>query len=369
MLKTFQSLTIILFLFSISFLPLTQITEAEAQFSNKIQKPTHPSEAIKKPIEINKAQNFKKIQKIPTPGASSIKEPKGHLIEKDILSDNRVHQYAEGYKKLLRLINDELLKELWIVDRINYLADAAINRRCEGGYDECEPNHLPISDGAGNMVEAGGIDPAPIFIEEIRSLLIAALQCDGGSDADPHDVPLSFTNPYCGSYDDYLNMFRTVWEPPFTHAYPLQASLAECGIPASNIGLSIPPDGWYWDRTKTERGYEVSGSRMPAMNDADGMCTRAHVRNGATDACDRGVPEDIYPASYPPSNMSEWLKENIETRLVKGPNDRRMGQLVKGKTLADGPSFYIKNEECSFALRDIFDADVFIDGEWQSREE
>ena len=42
MLKTFQSLTIILFLFSISFLPLTQITGAEAQFSNKIQKPDAP---------------------------------------------------------------------------------------------------------------------------------------------------------------------------------------------------------------------------------------------------------------------------------------------------------------------------------------
>ena len=111
-------------------------------------------------------------------------------------------------------------------------------------------------------------------------------------------------------------MFRTVWEPPFTHAYPLQASLAECGIPASNIGLSIPPDGWYWDRTKTER-YEVSGSRMPAMNDA-----RWHVYTCSRQEWGDGCMRPWRPGRY----LSRVVPAVKYVRMAQGEYRDKVGE-------------------------------------------
>ena len=86
---------LILFLFSISFLPLTQITEAEAQFSNKIQKQL--SNKIPKQRSLSDA----------------IKKPKGAAIDKNM--------HLEDPPYIANLVGNTysaLLYELWISDRI-----------------------------------------------------------------------------------------------------------------------------------------------------------------------------------------------------------------------------------------------------------
>jgi hypothetical protein len=332
---------LILFLFSISFLPLTQITEAEAQFSNKIQKPTHPSKAIKKPIEVNKARNFNKIQKQRSL-SDAIKKPKGATVDKNLHLDDPPH-----IANLVGNTYSALLYELWIADRIDYLSAAAMNQSvCD------EPGYEPITVNDQCTTQEVARDPAPIFIDEIRSLLFYVLQC--GENTDPHDVPGHFvpTHNYCGSHEDYLNMIRTGWQAPPVTEYKMHTALHEsCRIPRTNIFVPHPLIGtpsysnrpaheeqwfrktWYWDRRVSFSDATTGriAMIMRAMNDADGNCTHHAIGNNIKEACDIGVPtyltipnyfdESDIDMTWPGgrNGITQSLRNNIKLRPPQTP--------------------------------------------------
>jgi hypothetical protein len=288
---------LILFLFSISFLPLTQITEAEAQFSNKIQKQL--SNKIPKQRSLSDA----------------IKKPKGAAIDKNM--------HLEDPPYIANLVGNTysaLLYELWIADRIDYLSAAAMNQ----------------------STQEVARDPAPIFIDEIRSLLFKVLQCDQRN-ADPLAVPGHFvpSTNYCGSHEDYLNMIRTGWQAPPVTDYKVHTDLQEsCRIPGEHIivppprrdqtqgiqlqesqieGSTIDTGDWYWNRLPTlciGGGYGVPGYQcVNSMNDVDGNCTYTAIGNNIKEACDTGVP------SYITSQRGNFDESDIDMTWPAGRND------------------------------------------------
>jgi hypothetical protein len=336
-----------LFLFSISFLPLTQITEAEAQFSNKIQKQLSNkipkqrslSKAIKKPIEVNKARNFNKIPKQRSP----IKKPKVSTIDKDLHLDDPPH-----IDRILQFTMTALLYELWIADRIDYLSAAASNKIL--------PCDVPDAGGIPHRAclpsPAVARDPAPIFIDEIRSLLFNVLQC--GENTDPNAVPGHFvpqTN-YCGNHQDYLKMFRLGFQGPPVTEYKMHRALHEiCMIPRADIYVPSsaecvhqscitapgPTDMqvWYWSRARYYRigeprivGGEVGRGHavgmMHSMNDGDNNCTHSAIGNNIKEACDPGVPRwladsthFIPDSSATPPNAGETITQHLLRERIK----------------------------------------------------
>jgi hypothetical protein len=241
-----------------------------------------------------------------------------------------------------------LLYELWIADRIDYLSAAASNKIL--GCD------VPDEDGNLQLCPTLVVarDPAPIFIDEIRSLLFNVLQC--GKNTDSNAVPGHFvpqTN-YCGNHQDYLKMFRLGFQGPPVTEYKMHRALHEiCMIPRADI--YVPPygdiidesgdpyqprdnDGWYWSRARyfqngqprivgsvSSRGRVVG--MMHSMNDGDNNCTHSAIGNNIKEACDPGVPgwlgnsTHFIPDSSPNRAIEtqHLLRERIKLRPPRTP--------------------------------------------------
>jgi hypothetical protein len=145
---------LILFLFSISFLPLTQITEAEAQFPNKIPKQRSLSQAIKKPIEVNKAPNFNKIQKqrslrdgkrarTPTPGMLKDNQKQKGLRKQTLKDHMGPWDFDSPMERLIQTIQtrkarEELAERLARGHRRNCISDPRQHHVDDHGGDACQ---------------------------------------------------------------------------------------------------------------------------------------------------------------------------------------------------------------------------------------
>ena len=241
-----------------------------------------------------------------------------------------------------------LLYELWIADRIDYLSAAASNKIL--------PCDVPDAGGIPHRAclpsPAVARDPAPIFIDEIRSLLFNVLQC--GENTDPNAVPGHFvpqTN-YCGNHQDYLKMFRLGFQGPPVTEYKMHRALHEiCMIPRADI--YVPPsgailvgddnpdhprfsDGWYWSRARYFGQPRIVGGEvgrgqvvgmMHSMNDGDNNCTHSAIGNNIKEACDPGVPGWLGNSTYfiPDSSPNRaietqhLLRERIKLRPPRTP--------------------------------------------------
>ena len=175
---------LVLFLFSISFLPLTQITEAEAQFSNKIQKQRSLSDAIRKP----------------TPGTLTDKE------KKKVLGKRMEWNFDTPMEKLIHEINISVLDERQMAKEINVYADNLINHTSANN-----PYRIGVTNTLRNMVqEQIGCD-APIMYGNYEGL--------------------------CGTLESYSEMLRQGWEAPFIMGYRTHKQLLFCDLPPGDIDI------------------------------------------------------------------------------------------------------------------------------------
>ena len=236
---------LILFLFSISFLPLTQITEAEAQFSNKIQKPTHPSKAIKKPIEVNKARNFNKIQKQRSLSDAIKKPTPGTLTDKQkqkVLGQRMEWNFDTPMEKLIESINMRIEHEVFTAGQIR--------RNIRYGQTPGNPNFERE-------------------LVELRSRTMTMLGCD---------APNMITNPFCGGapyYRDLLSRNVLIYGIDIDK-FVTHKQLQFCGMPFEEIepitARERADSGWNTPRTTNLRQQSPLSIKLRNLGKEFGTC-------------------------------------------------------------------------------------------------
>jgi hypothetical protein len=193
-----------LFLFSISFLPLTQITEAEAQWNKK---------GLRTPI-----------QKLPIPGASSIKKPTpGTLTDK---------QKQKHLGQIMKWNFDTPMEKL--IERINY---GIYN---EVRYFGLHVDNIELLKRVGSTQTPGPSGGTVTLQYSIRNSLLRNLGCEAPS----RNVNNGNANyePLCGSLESYREMFRSnTLVIPFYAGYVSHKQLSFCGIDFEDI-VTIPQD-------------------------------------------------------------------------------------------------------------------------------
>ena len=176
---------IFIFLFSISFLPLTQITEVEAQFSNKIRKlPTAPS--IKKPPagKLTNKQKKKLLGKMPT------------------------WNFDSPMEKLIVEINHKVLEEWNTTREVNEIASSIINDTRGAGHKRLTLKIIHLAD-----------------------LISHNIGCDAPSMYGNQDRFCEVT------HDNYVDMLTSHFEAPFILSYRTHKQLLHCGVEPNDIDL------------------------------------------------------------------------------------------------------------------------------------
>jgi hypothetical protein len=189
---------LILFLFSISFLPLTQITEAEAQFPNKIQKQLSN--------KIPKQRSLSKAIKKPTPGKLTDKEKMMSLRKRMEWS------FDTPMEKLILKINYGIWNEVEAYGR--FVDDLALlNGRMS----------VPRRDGGTLSIE-----------HVLRPNLQRNLGCEAPN-RNVNNTNVNYT-PLCGSLESYREMSRSnTLVIPFYAGYVTHNQLLFCGIDLPDI--------------------------------------------------------------------------------------------------------------------------------------
>lgn len=211
-------------------------------------------------------------------------------------SINRLELKKKTLVNLMHLINDELLKKLWIEDRISYLALATINHGFGRG--------VTTDDGRDHQSHMIGL---------IREYMYEAWGCD---DVHQNRPPTGF----CGTHEEYVQMFNTVWEAPFTMSFRTHEQLLYCGMPANIVGLSLRP---------TDRPWAPDAPQTRP----DENCSRDAVKGGHD--CDHGVPSGEH-ALYGPNGIVHWQK-NMYDDMFEYIHDPNFGSAQAGTNHNDEP--------------------------------